>query len=204
MVGGAAARGTYTAYEPHPRSAHALRTNLALNGVTGVRAVEAAVVGEVGATDYVELLGPLGIDRATPTSAMVGNSPSRDLLQELGPTESFTVEAVAMSDAFGSCDLLKIDVEGLESELLRAAHSPLVAQQPCVMLEVHDFAEELHALLPGLAADLEASVFAMRRDHLVLVDNADLAGSMSLKYRTWDFLIVPRRRHDLVSGLIRP
>ena len=124
IAGGAAASGIYVAYEPHPRSCAALRTNLELNGLDRVQVVEAAAVPD-SATSSVELVCPTGTDGAAPSGAMVkgsaleGDGAGRD-------TESFMVDAVGCASAIAGADLVKIDVEGLEAQLLGQRLGPAV------------------------------------------------------------------------------
>src|SRR5688500_12151286 len=72
VQGGRAAPGArYVAVEPHPVSAEACRTHLALNGVTSVELIEAAAVGDP-AVSSVPLLVPAD-QAATPTVAFLSS-----------------------------------------------------------------------------------------------------------------------------------
>lgn len=200
--GGAVARGTYTAYEPHPRSCAALRGNLELNGISRVEVIEAAAVSDT-ATAQVELVCPTGSDRAAPSGAMVkgssleGADPDRE-------TESFVVDAVAFNAAIEGADLVKIDVEGLEAQLIVGAWSQLCAEKPVLMVEILGQNSDLRALIPRLMLDLDAVAYAMRQDHLVPVASETLEGGPLFDTcHTWDYLIVPVGRSSLVDGLVR-
>ena len=202
IAGGAVATGAYSAYEPHPRSCAALRRNLELNGIDRVLVVEAAAVPEPTPT-HVELVCPTGTDRGAPSGAMVkgspfeGDDPDRE-------TESVVVNAVAFAAAIDGSDLVKIDVEGLEAQLLVGAWAQLCAEKPAVMVEIHDHNKDLRSLLPRLMLDLDAVAYAMRRDYLVPVGPDVLEdGSLFDTCHTWDYLIVPAGRASLVDGLVR-
>lgn len=201
IAGGEVALGAYSAYEPHPRSCAALRRNLELNGIERVHVVQAAAVPEPGLT-HIELICPTGTDRGAPAGAMVkgssfeGKHPDRE-------TESFLVNAVAFASAIDGSDLVKIDVEGLEAQLLVSAWAQLCAVKPALMVEIHGFNRDLRSLVPRLMLDLDAVAYAMRRDHLVPVKPDVLAdGQLFDACHTWDFLIVPSRRGSLVDGLV--
>jgi FkbM family methyltransferase len=201
IAGGLAAHGPYAAYEPHPRSCAALRANLELNAVSGVEVIEAAVVpGPAPAT--VELLCTTGTDHAAPSGAMVkGSSMATDEL--LSDVETVVVAAVPFTVAIDMADLVKIDVEGLEPLLLSSAWEHLRASKPVLMIEILEGNADLRALIPRLLVDLDAAVYAMRRDHLVpiavgLVQDGPLAEVS----RTWDFLVVPSERAAFVKGLV--
>ncbi len=202
IAGGGVASGAYSAYEPHPRSCAALRMNLQLNRIDRVTVVEAAAVPELTA-EHVELVCPTGTDRAAPAGAMVkgsyleGDDPDRE-------TESFMVNAVAFAAAIAGSDLVKIDVEGLEAQLLVSAWAQLCSLKPAVMVEIHDDNKELRALVPRLMLDLGAVAYAMRRDHLVPVRRAVLEdGPLFETCHTWDYLIVPSERASMVDDLVR-
>lgn len=201
IAGGSAARGSYTAYEPHPDSCSALRQNLALNGINGVEVVEAAVVPPP-APATVELLCPTGTDHATPSGATVRGS-SFDAAESLRDSATVVVRAVPFDTAVDGNDLVKIDVEGLEAQLLSSAMDQLRSSKPVVMIEIHDFNTDLRALVPRLMDDLDATAYAMHRDHLVPVDREVLErGPLREECRTWDFLIVPADRSAVVDGLV--
>lgn len=193
-TGGAVARGTYRAYEPHPRSAKALRANLAANGLTAVDVVEAAVVPDA-AGGVVSLSAPTGYDGATPLSAAVRPS--------TGDQVAIEVEALTISDVLGKCDLLKLDVEGLEADLLEASWSVLRKLAPVVMIEVHDVNERLRMLLPMFLGETDAQAFSMHRDSLRPVPQEAFAeGRLFDTFGTWDYLIVPRSRAGMIDRLV--
>lgn len=202
IAGGAVAGGAYTAYEPHPRSCAALRANLELNGIDRVEVVEAAAVSDP-ATTKVELVCPMGADRAAPSGAMVkgssleGDDPDRE-------TESFTVSAVAFAAAIDGADLVKIDVEGLEAQLLVSSWPQLCAGKPAIMVEILENNTDLRSLIPRLMHDLGAVAYAMRGNHLEPVDPDVLEHApLFEKCHTWDYLIVPAGHAPLVDGLVR-
>jgi FkbM family methyltransferase len=202
IAGATAARGRYVAVEPHPHSCAALRKNLELNRLDDVEVLEAAVVA-APAPETVELICTTGTDRDAPAGAMVKGSSFEDH-PALRETTTVVVAAMPVSTAIAGRDLVKIDVEGLEAKLLGDAWDDLRASNPAIMIEVHDFNADLRALLPRLMADLDATAYAMHHDHLTPV-SLDLLehGALGRTCRTWDFLIVPASRREMISGLIR-
>jgi FkbM family methyltransferase len=192
ICGGKVAPGSYRAFEPHPRSAAAMRANLAENGVDRVEVIEAAIVPDGwGAT--INLYVPPGNGDSTPGSAT--------LVAE--HDASIEVPAVPIGAALAACDLLKLDVESFEPVLLAAAWPTLVRLQPTLMVEVHDVNVALRGLLPQLIASVDGRAFAMRRSTLTPV-NADAfaRGHLYETFGTWDFLIVPRHRAATVDALV--
>jgi FkbM family methyltransferase len=201
IAGGAAASGEYTAYEPHPRSCAALRSNLELNGLRQVSVVEAAAVPEA-TTSSVELVCSTGHDRGTPSGAMVrGSAPESSDGDRAN--ESLMVDAVPFGTAITGSDLVKIDVEGLEVQLFLSAWAQLTHLRPVVMVEVHTYNRALRSLIPELMRDLDAAVYAMRRDHLVPVGEVVWQGGSLEAFHTWDFLIVPSCRASFIDGLVK-
>lgn len=202
IAGGAATRGRYVAFEPHPRSCAALRRNVLLNRTQRVNVVEAAVVPD-SATESVELIVPTGTDRATPAGAMVRGS-SFDAHTAAGGSQSIMVKAFPIGAAIRGCDLIKLDVEGLEAALLSAAREEVLSTNPAIMVEIHDHNYGLRALVCQFIAELDARAYAMRRDHLVQVDASSIeSGPLLRALGTWDFLIVPGERRAVVEGLLR-
>ena len=99
-----------TAYEPDPKHVAFLRTHLQENGVEDLVTVrQAAVSRESGRLEFVRVLGN------TTGSHLAGAK--KDPYGEL---EVFEVDTVGVSDAVANATLVKMDVEGLESELLTA------------------------------------------------------------------------------------
>jgi FkbM family methyltransferase len=95
-----------TAYEPDPNTHGLLLENARANGVIG-SFVQAAVAAESGDREFTRVLGNL-------TGSHLGGSKENPY----GDLESFVVEAVSFKSVMASGDLLKVDVEGAESELL--------------------------------------------------------------------------------------
>lgn len=97
-----------TSYEPDPNHVVLLAKHLAVNGVEDrVTIVQAAVARENGVLEFVRVLGN------TTGSHVAGakKDPHGDL-------EVFEVQALAVADAIAGKDLVKMDVEGLEADLL--------------------------------------------------------------------------------------
>lgn len=99
-----------TAYEPDPNHIALLERHLSLNELQHqVTVVQSAVARKSGSLQFVRVLGN------TTGSHVLGakSDPYGDL-------EVFEVEATSVSDAIAGKDLVKMDVEGLEADLLTA------------------------------------------------------------------------------------
>jgi FkbM family methyltransferase len=110
------------AFEPLPRNLELLRGNLALNGVRNVQIIEAAVAREPGHVSF-----------AAEGSASMGH---------IAASGGMRVAAVAL-DAFvaqgraAPPTVIKMDIEGAESQALAGAEQVLRTHRPRIFLSTH-------------------------------------------------------------------
>ena len=132
VQGGRAAPGVrYVAVEPHPVSAEACRTHLALNCVTSVEVIEAAAVADP-AVSSVPLLVPAD-QAATPTVAFLSSDTELPADMARDVTAVLDVPAIDVRRLVDGVDLIKMDVEGQEHLLLAAIRDapPASGDPPC-------------------------------------------------------------------------
>jgi FkbM family methyltransferase len=112
------------AYEPNPHTRERLMRNIELNALTNVT-VRPVGLGSAPATVEARW------DESRPgeCSTVSGRG------QHTCMFEVTTLDAEA--DAFGAPDLVKIDVEGLECEVIRGAFRMLESQRPDLFIEMH-------------------------------------------------------------------
>jgi FkbM family methyltransferase len=174
VQGGRAAPGVrYVAVEPHPVSAGACRTHLALNGVTSVELIEAAAVADP-AVSSVPLLVPAD-QAATPTVAFL--SPDTELPADMARDVMavLDVPAIDVGRLVDGVDLIKMDVEGQEHVLLAAVRNHLRRRRPTLFVEVLAGTVQLRALLAELCASDGYRCYALSRHGLVEIDGGQLA-----------------------------
>ena len=189
-AGLAAPHATITAVEPHPDSAAVIRTNLRLNGVTNVTVVEAAVVGEV-VDPTIELLLPDAEQYESPTGAYVPGAEVAD--RPAG--RAVTVPAIEAKDLGSGRDLLKLDIEGMEADVLDAVRDEVATSRPVIFLEVIRSAARLRALMAKWHDELDYVVFAIGHESLHLVPGRQLhSPEMLPRYGTRDVILVPQER----------
>ncbi|MFC7473177.1 FkbM family methyltransferase [Dankookia sp. GCM10030260] len=122
-------QGRILACEPSPRTVAALRRTLALNGLEARVAVEAVAVGAAaGEAAFHAAEHSAGAHLLDP-----GTLGGAALPQVTVPVE--TVDALVARHGLARLDLIKIDVEGFETEVLDGARATLARFRPLVFAE---------------------------------------------------------------------
>jgi FkbM family methyltransferase len=128
--------GRVIAFEAQERLFYALAGNIAVNNCFNARAIHAAVGGQTGTLrvpvpDYLSpgSFGSLEM-RASARNEFIGQTIdySDEATMEIPMT---TIDALGLS----RLDLLKIDVEGMEPEVLDGAAAALAASRPIILAE---------------------------------------------------------------------
>lgn len=137
------ATGAVVAFEPQRLTFQTLCANVALNSLTNVHTVRAAV-GEAPGTVMVPALDP----------AMEANFGALSLAkaQEGEPVDMVPIDALEVP----ACRLMKIDVEGMEDKVLAGAAQTIARHRPIMYVENErrDMGPELVRQLRGLGYDL--------------------------------------------------
>jgi FkbM family methyltransferase len=122
------ANSTIIAFEPSPATAARLRHNVRANGLDDrIEVVEMAVANQVGTTRFFECA-----DSAYSSIKDTGRSSVQQQIDVACTTiDRFTVERGLVPA------LLKVDVEGLEHEVLLGARRCLVAHHPDLLIEIY-------------------------------------------------------------------
>jgi FkbM family methyltransferase len=151
LLGASAAPGRpYVAVEPNPVTCSILRHNIELNRLGNVEVREAAVAGARTATT-AQLRVPYRDRYGIPAGAFIDGA--ADLAPVAG--RAVRIPLVAAADVLaGTVDLVKLDIEGLELEVLSAVRPWLVATAPTLVVEVRDEASRLQAFIAALAAEV--------------------------------------------------
>jgi FkbM family methyltransferase len=147
------------AIEPHPVRFRYLERNVALNRLENVICMNCAIgsgEGELDIYDIDPTLGPHRID----VSIRPGRG--RRYRVPVRPLDALVEEA----------DLVKVDVEGYESQVLRGA-ARLIGQGTRFVVEAIDGPDELKPLLPGYALrELDATNYLASPPSSVAVNPA--------------------------------
>jgi FkbM family methyltransferase len=132
---------TVTAFEPSPTNFWLLNQNVSLNGLDAVRCLAFALSGSTGLVSFAVDLTPAaaGINQ-------ISSGTSRTIVQ------AYQADDLVASGAVGAPHHIKLDVDGIELDILRGA-SGLLSDQTVrsVMCEVDESDEvttrEIHSLL---------------------------------------------------------
>lgn len=141
------ARGRVIAFEPHPVRFDYLQRNVKLNDLSNVRCIDCALGAEEGVAKLYDVnptLGPRPLD-VTLTSPSGG----RNFQVRVRTADAVLAELGEPSDI----SLVKIDVEGFESEVLKGMSRTLVHRPPIVFeaLNTVSLAETSDCLPEGYA-----------------------------------------------------
>jgi FkbM family methyltransferase len=125
--------GGVLAFEPSPTVAKELRANLTLNGMTNVEVVESAV----GSTAGIARFDPAGDQSA---------------IGHLSASGSATVTTMTLDGIGRDPAVIKIDVEGFESQVLLGSRETILRCQPVLLIELHtpEQDREVGRILKGL------------------------------------------------------
>lgn len=130
-------RGQVIAFEPLPRNIAMLRRHLALNGVSNVHIIAAAVADQAGQARF-----------STARSSTMGR---------LNPAGTLTVAVVQLDALVAASDIpppdvIKLDVEEAELQVLQGAKAVLTAHHPALFVSTHsaDLHAACHRFLTGL------------------------------------------------------
>jgi FkbM family methyltransferase len=125
MADAVGANGRVAAFEPHPDTAHVLRQNIVLNGMTRQCEVHEVALGAAPRT-RVTLFTPDG----EPKNALVVD-------RHYDGGTAIEVAATTMDDIIGEAplDFIKIDAEGAEEGILTGMSALIARCRPAIVLE---------------------------------------------------------------------
>jgi FkbM family methyltransferase len=124
--------GRVVVFEPHPGNAGRIRTNIAVNGLRNVEVREKGVAAEPGELTFHAIDGDTGRTSASPDIA--AKLDDRGASSLVVPVTSVDAEVAAGSPAPA---FVKIDVEGLETDVLRGMARTMREHRPRLFVELH-------------------------------------------------------------------
>jgi FkbM family methyltransferase len=162
-----APRGRIFAFEPSPRSAEFLRTNLRRNRADNVMVFVTALAGHEGTISFHDVpFYTAGSFTAEEGSWLSSDAVGSTLVQ----VPCTTLDAFVEDHAVERVDVLRIDVEGAELAVLEGGVETLAAHRPTVVMEFNSFVFTLHAgVLPQTALTRIMATFP----HVFVIDRAD-------------------------------
>lgn len=187
VLGGKAAPGTYTVVEPLPEVAEILRRNLALNKLERVKLLEAAAVPNSPDANVQLSLPDEG------RKALIGAHLTTDvILAERSCARVLDVAAVDIGALTADCDLIKLDVEGAEYALLKAAMPIIERNAPTIVVEVLPESRPLGALLAGMAQRIGYTIYVIpsfRTEYPVAVPHASFTSRTPAMFQSKDVIL---------------
>jgi FkbM family methyltransferase len=187
----------YVAVEANPGSAAILRRNLSLNDLGHVRVVEAAVVGDPDA-HVVTLCFPDRDPYEASAGAFVAGAPDRSV----AASRTVSVPAVVPDDLVDGVDLLKLDIEGLEVDVLARIRTWIVEHRPTIVVETRDDATHLRAFVADLIEQAGYGCVAVTDGRPRRLHDADaLGGRLQAIHATRDLTLIRRERVDALVAM---
>jgi FkbM family methyltransferase len=139
--------GHVLAFEPQTIFHRIIRANAAVNNLAGVVSVRQAAIGESRGRIDVPIF-----DYALDSNFGGWDISLRQFSgQPIRPLPSETVDLITVDGlALGACDLIKIDVEGMELDVIAGAKETIGRHRPVIYLEAREKAPALFASLDAL------------------------------------------------------
>jgi FkbM family methyltransferase len=138
--------GTVVAVDPQPEAIERLHHNVALNGLTNVSVVTAAVADSPGEGELA--VSPDGVLEWA--GLLEGDWPAESRITVSITTIDELAERVATPT------LIKLDIEGAEVRALKGAEVALRASRPVIVCEAHGTGAEVAALLERSGYDVSS------------------------------------------------
>lgn len=181
------AAGRVISFEPHPLHFGLLRANVAANGCANVHLVAAGVAAREG-TMSLHL-------QAAPGAANPGGASLQDADAAGGAVPVRTIDGLGLE----RCALIKIDVEGMESEVIAGALATLERLRPIVYAECNAVAQGWAVVERLRACGYLARLFnfAAYRAQNYRANPANFLGEA----REAGLLLVPAERRAALDGL---
>ena len=194
----AAPDAAHTAVEAQPDSAEIIRQNVELNGLSNVKVVHAAAVGEK-TSDTVELALPDAERYVAPTGAFLAAGTEGVGLVRAA-RRLITVPAVGFAELVDGVTLLKLDIEGMEHAALEVALPLLLRQRATLFVEVLRDTPRLRAhLVEMLGHDYEMHVLTPTGPVRVGASQVPTA-DFSSEYGGRDVVVVPAEHRDWLAS----
>jgi FkbM family methyltransferase len=187
VIGARATSGHYTVVEPVPEIAVALRRNLQHNNIVSVRVIEAAAIA--GDTESDVALNIPDEGRVSPVGSHLVNDVA---VSDRSSLRIITVKGIPFRALVKGCDVIKIDAEGIEAELLKAARDMIVEGLPTMLIEVLPEAEQLGRFLAALAMEVGYFIFVIPEygiGDIVNIPANCFAASVPGRYRSKDVVL---------------
>lgn len=156
LAGHANPAGRVFAFEPLPANHRRLQQNIALNGLTNIQCIEAAVSNKDGTAEFFTPDSVTIPDMSSLEQKCIQESLDNSYHKQIeGPLHKITVKVVTLDQIVRQfnlprVDLAKIDAEGVDPQVLEGMADTLRRDRPTLIIEVlrgFDTAHQLEAIL---------------------------------------------------------
>ena len=181
----------YRVLEPHPISNKILNKNKEFNHLDNLEIIQKAVVG-VKTSEQAELNIQIEDTDIAPSGAYLKLQGA-----EIDRTkkETFLVDLVEAKELIPGVDLIKIDIEGLEQEVLNSILDYLKEKKPFIFLEVRNKAVLLKKYIADvLLTEVDYDLFSISHDRLIKVPKEEIANMNFLRtYGNRDVILINKQ-----------
>jgi len=118
---------TVHAFEPHAEICNSVRKTIQMNGLDNKLFLHQKAVGSMNKT--VDMF----FYRTSSNAQVVGNAEP-----ERHPVQQVTLDSFCAENGIVRCDLIKIDIDGLELEVLKGAENIIRNCRPVIVVETND------------------------------------------------------------------
>lgn len=130
--------GCVVAFEPDPRNIERTKSNLALNHLSNVQFVQAAIGAPVGEIDFVISHNTNSHIRGAYIGLDQFDYATRERTDEVIKVRCISLDEAYQNDNLPRPDLIKIDIEGAELEALQYLDRITTEVRPIIILELHN------------------------------------------------------------------
>ncbi|MHB8510945.1 MAG: FkbM family methyltransferase [Actinomycetota bacterium] len=147
--------GLVLAFEPNPSTRNRLHVNLSLNEFSNVRVRSEALSDRTGTA---LLHFPSWASGNSGIATLIPQDDSSRTIE----VQTTTLDSVFETMAHSALDLMKIDVEGLEREVLLGSHECLQKYRPTIVFEANDFSQVAESPTASLLYSGGYDLYGMR------------------------------------------
>jgi FkbM family methyltransferase len=174
-------KASFYSFEPHPANYRRLLTNINLNNLTNVEAIDAALGDQVSSIDFFIPEA----ENITDTSSVLKNFSESTYAGKVAwkpiRVKQMSVDFFAETKSLRRIDLMKIDVEGYEISVLEGCKNILEKFQPLIICEIF-LNDEKAAYFRQFVSKYHYTAYMILAEGLVRLDEELIQNVNGLNY----------------------